>query len=202
MDFVVEKIIPITSIVLSSIAIVLTLKNENTKRFKLDIELLDKNLVEWNVDRTSNKFPDRYYQFKYRLFPFIVITNNSSLPVTITSFSLNKKYSFGVFTKVGDRYESTVQTNLTRKGNITFVSDKDEIKHGISLAGEPVLNPVFTIPPYESVAGLLFFMFDESLIGKNTITVKTSRGIKEFPIIISSQYNSQLLTDYSPPPLI
>nr|DAF64636.1 MAG TPA: hypothetical protein [Siphoviridae sp. ctamP19] len=199
MNLILSFFLPLLSFVFSTIAFLFTLKNEYNKKFNLQLQVLDENISEWKIDRFSTENPDNYFQYRYRLFPNVVITNNSSIPVTINSFSLNDKYKFSIFTNNAKHYSVTIETNSTKKDEITFYSVGKEKKIEIALDNNNVLKPVITIAPFESVTGLLFFMFDESLIGKNTITVYTSRGNKEFPLTISSQYNSVVQTGYVPP---
>lgn len=159
MNLILSFFLPLLSFVFSTIAFLFTLKNEYNKKFNLQLQVLDENISEWKIDRFSTENPDNYFQYRYRLFPNVVITNNSSIPVTINSFSLNDKYKFSIFTNNAKHYSVTIETNSTKKDEITFYSVGKEKKIEIALDNNNVLKPVITIAPFESVTGLLFFMF-------------------------------------------
>lgn len=199
------KYVPqLVSLVFSSFAFAFTFREERNKRFNLDVKIVDETIPEWEVDRTSNESPDKYWQQKYRLFVTVVITNNSSRPVTINMFSLNNKYKFGIYTEIGEYYKVTLKNGWTTKtlsnGAKMYAGGQEKFQ-GLNVDNETVLHPIFTIAPYELASGLLFFTFNESLVGENTIKIHTSRGDKEFPITIDKQLVSKLETDYSPPDL-
>lgn len=197
-----EYFSPILSLIFSSFAFFFTLRNEKNKRFNLKFDILDEKLFEMKVDRTSNTKPDVYHQNQFRLIPMVVITNESSNPVTITEIKLNDDSVYGFATKTGSRYETTFQTNIKKVSPGITIHTADDTQ---AIAFEDVDNKVLKIPltigPYQSSAGLIMFNYHSSLIGTNTISIKTSRGVKEFKIVVSSQYISQLNTDYRPPQL-
>ncbi len=192
---------PIISLVFSSFAFFFTLKNERNKKFAIKIDYLDKQISELLVDRTSNETPDVYHHQKFRLLPLVVITNLSSYPVTVTEFTLNDIYSFGAFTLTGDNYEVTYLSNAIKIGGGVIHTSDPERKIVYDDLSDKFLKPTFTIAPFESVTGLLFFRYNDSQIGKNNLTIKTSRGSKEFPLQITKQFVSQKVTDYTPPQL-
>ncbi|MGI6155039.1 MAG: hypothetical protein ACOYEB_03685 [Enterococcus lemanii] len=188
------------SVILSTFAFLFTLKNEWTKRVNLNIQFLDSSMPELKVDRTEDIIPDVYHQSPYRLFPTVVITNNSSLPITITEFKLNNGNSFGFYSKVGTLYETTYKTNQVDFGNgITATTSGSTEKVIVEFNETNLLKPPLTIKPYESVVGVLFFHYKESIIGNNQLKALTSRGEMEFPLQVSKQYISRLKTDYIPP---
>lgn len=51
-----------------------------------------------------------------------------------------------------------------------------------------------TIKPYESITGLLFFDYNRSIVGENSLSIETSRGTKYFPLTV----NSQLISTVNP----
>lgn len=201
MDWFKDYFSPIISLVFSSFAFFFTLKNESNKKFSITIDFLDKQISELIVDRISDADPDVYHQEKYRLIPLVVITNLSSYPVTITEFSLNDTIVFNPFILIGNTYEVTYQSSTTKKDGVTFYSGKPERKLVYDDISDKFLKPAFTIAPFESVTGLLFFKYNDTKIGKNTLKIKTSRGTKIFPLQISKQFVSRKVTDYRPPQL-
>lgn len=201
MDWFKDFLFPLTSLVFSSFALFFTLKNETNKKFAINIDYLDKQISELLVDRTSDENPDVYHQQKYRLIPLVVITNLSSYPITVTEFMLNSTYSFGAFTLTGDNYEVTYLSNAIKIGGGVIHTSGPERKIVYGDLSNKFLKPTFTIAPFESVTGLLFFRYNDSQVGKNSLTIKTSRGSKEFPLQITKQFVSQKVTDYTPPQL-
>ena len=188
------------SVILSTFAFLFTLKNEWSKRVNISLQYLEKSIHEMKIDRTEDLIPDVYHQSPFRLIPTVVITNNSSLPITITEFKLSNNSSFGFYSKVGEHYKTTYQTNIIDFGNGLSGISSDPIKTlHIELNKDNLLKPPFTIKPYESVVGALFFQYKESIFGSNQLKILTSRGAVEFPLQVSKQYISRLKTDYVPP---
>ncbi|MFW7432862.1 hypothetical protein [Vagococcus carniphilus] len=107
--FLKDFVFPVTSLVISLIALRFLLKNENKEKFSISIDFLSEHYTEWLVDRTSKTEPDVYYQNKFRYFPIIVITNNSSLPITVNRFKINNAIEFSPFTRIGSDYQVTYE---------------------------------------------------------------------------------------------
>ncbi len=75
---------------------------------------------EWLIDRESDSKPDVYHQNKFRIIDSVLLTNNSSLPVTIIEFSISGiPDHLNAFTMIGDNYSVTVKSMY------------DELPHGI-----------------------------------------------------------------------
>lgn len=201
MDWLKDYFAPVVSLIFSSFAFLFTLKNEYSKKFNIEVEFLDRKISEQLVDRDSATIPDVYFQDKFRLLPMICITNNSSYPVTVTELKLNGEHIFSFFTQVGDSYEITFESATKRiDEGVLATGGNTRIRH-IDNVDQYLLKPPFTIEPFQSSTGLIFFTYDSSLLGKNTISFKTSRGTKEFEIEVVSQYVSKKISDYIPPRL-
>lgn len=71
-------------------------------------------------------------------------------------------------------------------------------KIGITIKDGGLLLPPITIKPYESAVGTIGFHYDTSIIGNNTLHIKTSRGIKHVPLSIWKKQISKKKTDYVP----
>ncbi len=184
-----EYFSPIVSLVFSSFAFLFTLKNEISKKFNLKFSILNDKTFEMETDRNSKDNPDVYYHDKYRFLPTVVLTNESSNPVTVIDVKLNHSATFNFHTKVGERYETTFQTNVTTSEHGFDMISADKIeKIVIDNADELSLSLPLTIGPYQSVTGLLMFHYQSSIVGNNTITINTSRGSKEYEITVASQY--------------
>ncbi|EMF0097275.1 hypothetical protein OUS07_002725, partial [Enterococcus hirae] len=188
------------SLSISTIALSLSLKKEFSQKFNLDVIFLDECLFECLVDRDSNDTPDKYQHTKYRLFPNVVLTNNSSRPITLIDFQLNNEEAYTLFTEYGNSYTTTYQTNKTELGNgvIAFTTDNEEAITYV-LNKKHMINPPITLAPYESATGILFFHYNQSLVGTNKLNIRTSRGIKTVPLTVCKTYVSKLKNNYAPP---
>lgn len=184
----ITSFIPLISLIFSTFAFVFTLKNEREKRFKLRINFFNSEpLSEWIVDRTEDTVPDGYWQDNYRLILPVVITNESSLPVTVINFKLNNQHIFAIDSDIENTYKVT-QNNKSHLRRVFKVSEKDKL-----------LQPVFTIGPFEAVVGYVVFHYNKSQLGNNTLTINTSRGPTEVKFKLHSVLESKLKTDYEPP---
>ncbi|MGM0169904.1 hypothetical protein IGI39_004928 [Enterococcus sp. AZ135] len=200
-DLLKELLLPMTSLVFSSFAFGFTLKNELEKKMNITVDFLENSLVEWLVDRESNEEPDVYHQAKIRFLPTVAITNRSSLPITITGFVLDNSIRFTKFSRYGRFYQVTIQSNkkLHSSGVISYGGTNKVV--AMDLDENAVLQPPVLLKPYESLVGVLFFAYEDSLVGNTRLSVVTSRGKKVFQIRIAKQLVSQLITDYRPPQL-
>ena len=193
-----EVIFPVLSLMISLLPLFFSLRNERKEKFSISVDFLTDDNSEWLVDRLSNNNPDVYFFNQYRLFLTIVITNNSSLPVTIKEFSINEDIIYNSFSRLENEYKVTIKNDI------------EEVAPGITVGGQgksvvaeindsQYLLPPITIKTYESVVGVIGFHYNESIVGTNLLKVNTSRGIKVLDLTILKQYVSKARTDYIPP---
>lgn len=192
--FLSDFLIPLISLFISLAALYFSLRKE---KFSLTVDFLTKENSEWLVDRDSDDNPDVYFFEKYRFFSTLVITNNSSLPVTITEFYINEKIVFNLFSLINNDYQVTVKDNMEEIFPGIYAYGTGE-KIGITIKDGGLLLPPITIKPYESAVGTIGFHYDTSIIGNNTLHIKTSRGIKHVPLSIWKKQISKKKTDYVP----
>lgn len=197
-----DFLLPITSLVFSSFAFYISMSERKAKKFNLKVDSFSP-CEEWVVDRDSDDKPDHYFQNKYRILEAVLITNNSSLPVTITKFSIvGIKDELTPFTKLGKDYSVTIESPTTKLPSGVITYSGRSLKLNADLDSFPPVPIPFTLGPYESITTTLIFRYDNSLSGKNIeIKVHTSRGVKSINRLVSKSYTSQLMTDYSPPQL-
>ena len=203
-DFLFKLVIPIFSFIFSLSAFIFSLRKEKSKKFSIHCKILNEGtyIAESIVDRESNELPDVYHQDKYRFIPTIVITNNSSLPITITSFKLNNKFSFDYFSRIGNEYKITLKDNKQIIDNrvVSFIP-QDNLEIIYECNGDAILKPVFTLQPYESTTGIIIFHYNTSQRGDCNIQIETSRGNSNIQFKISTIQESQLATTYKAPKL-
>ncbi|MEG0619190.1 MAG: hypothetical protein RR557_07825 [Bacilli bacterium] len=192
--FLSDFLIPSLSFFISLAALYFSLRKE---KFSLTVDFLTKENSEWLVDRDSDDNPDVYFFEKYRFFSTLVITNNSSLPITITEFYINEKIVFNLFSLINNNYQVTIKNNMEEISPGIY-GDGDGKKIGITIKDDELLLPPITIKPYESVVGTIGFHYNTSIIGNNTLHLKTSRGIKHVPLSIWKKYISKEKNDYVP----
>jgi hypothetical protein len=195
-------ILPVTSLVFSSFAFYNSYSDRKTKRFNIKVDFFSP-CEEWLIDRENNDEPDVYHQYKYRIIDSVLLTNNSSLPVTVTKFSiLEIKEDINVFTMIGNDYTVTIKSPYTKMPNGGRAYSGNSFKKVANLSKFPPLPLPITIPPYESKITTLIFRYDDSLLNKNlTLNTHTSRGISKTNRFVSATQISQLDTDYTPPQL-
>lgn len=195
-----DFILPLSSLIFSTFAFYISFSERKNKKFNLKIDFLSEG-EEWAVDRESDDEPDVYYENKYRLIESVVLTNNSSLPITITKFSITGiEEEITPFTRFGVDYAVTIISPKKRlpKGGIAY-SGKELMKIA-DLTTFPPLSIPITIGPYESVVTSLIFRYNDPLVNsKIKINIHTSRGMKRVNRRVSSSHISQLVTDYVPP---
>ena len=185
------------SFLFSSIALYFSYKSNHEKKFNIQVTYMSKP-KEFLFDRKSDELPDFYWNEKYRLFPHICITNNSTHAVSITKFSINNSVSLTTVDLVGETYKTTISTNRKEEGGITKINAMQEKSFTYNLNDHAIIKPVVTLQPYEAVSGLLFFHYNDSLFGRsNILKIHTSRGTKEVSLNISKQYKSALDLGYS-----
>lgn len=114
----------------------------------------------------------------------IIITNRSSLPISILEFSLSPEdglASFNSYSDTQDSFKITVNT----KSTVHFGYPTSPIKY---------LQPEFTLDPYTSDRGYIFFWsglernFD--IDKKISLNIHTSRGIIKKWVIVKTSYES------------
>lgn len=193
LDQITNYLIPISTVLLSFFAFFFSLSEFLSKRAKITFTLIDREeVIEFVPDRSSKTTPDVLWNLKRRLFPTVVISNMSSNPITIIDITLNDDISFSRYRELhGPVYETTTQTNQTKfKGGILINGDDIKVT-GMKIEGE-ILEKVFTIPPYTSVRGTLFFAYNNSLIGRNKLKIKTPKKDFIFDITVSKSCESVL----------
>lgn len=173
LEYFKDIFLPVLAIIISTISLRISHNVEKKKEFDISIKFLDTNLFELKVDRKSDTIPDVYDRKQFRLLPYVVISNNSSYPVTIVSMSLNDQIDFGLFTRIGDKYEVTYGVN-SEKQPISIIYELDQDK---------VLKPPFELHEFQAKAGILMFPYNSSLVSKtNIISIVTSRGTEHFKL--------------------
>lgn len=195
-------VLPVTSLIFSSFAFYNSYSDKKTKKFNIKLDFFSP-CEEWLIDRENNDEPDVYHQYKYRIIDSVLLTNNSSLPVTVTKFSiLEIEEDLNVFTMIGNDYTVTIKSPYTKMPNGGRAYSGNSFKKVANLSKFPPLPLPITIPPYESKITTLVFRYDDSLLNKNlTLSTHTSRGISKINRFVSATQISQLDTDYTPPQL-
>lgn len=200
-DTLIKYAIPISNFLIALIASFFSASTFFKTRAKLKIDFLEQKQVQYLVDRGSDEEPDPYWQAKYRYFPKVVLSNNSSHPITIYGFILNGDYLFDIDSEYGEHYTTTTTTNRTEKNGIISVNMDPITKLKIPLSNTQVLKPVFTLKPFESCSGYLFFWYDEALPEKNKLTIRTSRKNFSKTVKVDDIQKSVNPHSYEPPPL-
>lgn len=195
-----EIIIPLTSLIFSSFAFYISYSEIGKKKFNLDLDFFSP-CEEWLVDRDSNDRPDKYHQYKYRIIESVLLTNNSSLPITIAKFKIQgTDNELNPYARIGNSYSVTIKPTITNLAGGVNAHSGSSSKVTADLETFPPLPLPITIAPYESKQTTLMFKYNEPLKGKNIIIeVHTSRNIKMINRFVSSSRVSLLETDYSPP---
>ena len=110
----------------------------------------------------------------------IIITNKSSLPISILEFVIPNYPSFTSYSPVPKFFEVT-----TEEKTKLVIGKPDSIKY---------LKPEFTVSPYTSERGYILFWsgFESELIDDKDIPLEilTSRGNFKFKINLEGQYES------------
>jgi len=200
LDSIIQYLIPITSFLVSFVAFGFTLIRFNNEKAKLKVSFPDTDSTEMIVDRTSNKSPDIYWQYKFRYIPSVIITNKSSKPISIYEFILNGS-TWNLYTNYGEKYETTYKTNRFKQSGLIFTIADNEESLNYNLSEKNMLQPVINLAPYETVHGNLFFMYDTPLPNKAKMIIKTSRKNIKIKINKPRQTISLLVTDYVRPKL-
>lgn len=181
-----DFVVPITTLVFSSFAFYISFSESRRKKFNLKIDFFSL-CEEWLIDRESNDLPDVYHQNKYRMIDAVLLTNNSSLPITITEFKIQGIDSkLNPYTRIGNSYSTTVVSPIKSIAPGVTAHSGGGVKKTADLETFPPIPLPITIAPYESVTTTLMFRYDEPLEGKNiNIEIQSSRGVKTINRFVS-----------------
>lgn len=131
--------------------------------------------------KRSQKYPDQFYGNQFRLISEIIITNNSSLPISIISFTLNDIFFYDSYVDGGKYY-------------LVTTSETTKIHIGSPDSPNSFLKPNFTINPYTSVRGDIFFNFSSLQqffeMDIHDLKVQTSRGTFNFKLNVPNHLES------------
>lgn len=190
MIFLQNNIIPITVFIVSLVSFYFALSNYLNQRPKLYLQQhnLQKTSIIIEPDRDSDSDPDKHHHIPYRVICEVVLTNNSSLPISIIEFNLNNDLIFNSYSQPGSKYEFSSKNikNLPEHENITS-EFKNDIKTQVFPIGPYTLKPIIKLDPYSSVRGYLYFKFydkEQVRVGENKLQVITSRKTFNFDIVV------------------
>ena len=132
------------------------------------------------IESYSFKVNNTLPSFHSVILADVIITNNSSQPISILEFSIPDFPAFNSYTYTKDFFEVTY-----RKDSKMVIGVDTPIKY---------LKPEITINPYTSIRGYIFFWsgLEQELDTNNTIplTIKTSRKEFRTKIKLKSEYDS------------
>ena len=160
-DFLKNNWFSIASTIGIVFSILLGLINYYSSKPKLSIIIPDGefNKSIFEPDRDSATNPDKFWNFKYRIFIDVTISNQSRMPISIHEIRLNDDLKITPYNKVGQSYEITIE------------SGHKMLPHGIQASGGPILRrgididsnqlkPIINLNPYSSVRGILVFRYN------------------------------------------
>lgn len=193
-EFISTNLIAFSSLIISFVTLTITLRNHLETRPNLKVFQINPTAsVLIKPDRISSDNPDVYWNTSYRVISEVIMTNESSKPISIIEFRLNNKYAFNGFTKPGESYNVTTKPSKTRTPDgIVFEGVSESIRFPIF---EDWLKPILTIPPHTAIRGHLFFNIKSDkdvIVGKNNLTVITSRKTFNIKLEITQELVSQL----------
>ncbi|MGM0163743.1 hypothetical protein IGI72_002475 [Enterococcus sp. DIV1059_2] len=162
-----------------------------SRRAKLDVNFTGRPR-EMKPDRWDSTYPDTYIFDDYRFFVDISITNESSLPITITEFQVDSFANVRYSDATGDHYKVTVPNN-----NPGLVGSTIEIVYDFNSV--PKLIPPIVIEPYSVHLGTLVFRYDSPLPDNVKLKIITSRKTFIKKIEVSLRSYSELQTNYLRP---
>lgn len=119
----------------------------------------------------------------------VIITNDSSLPISILEFQIEGAHPFQSYTYTNEKYKITPEYGAP----IHISSPDDPLNY---------LKPEFTLGPYTSIRGhILFWMYDKESIqpGVHRMAVVTSRKKFTYKIKISDTLESAKENLYKEP---
>ncbi|ENY3075330.1 hypothetical protein [Listeria monocytogenes] len=190
MTFLQNNLIPITVFIVSLVTFYFALSNYLNQRPKLRLQQrnLQKTSIIIEPDRNSDIDPDIHHHIPYRVICEVVLTNDSSLPISIIEFNLNNELVFNSYSQPGSKYEfsSNDIKTLPEHENSIRGYGKHKIKETFPV-GEYTLKPIIKLEPYSSVRGYLYFKFrdkEQVCVGENKLQVTTSRKTFNFDIMI------------------
>lgn len=164
-----------------------------SRRAKLDINFTG-HPREMKPDRWDDTYPDTYILDDYRFFLDISITNESSLPITITEFQIEGFANIRYSDSTGNHYKVTVPNN-----NPDLVGSTIEIVYDFNSV--PKIIPPIVIEPYSVHLGTLVFRYDNALPDNVKLKIITSRKTFTKKIKVSLRSYSELQTNYLRPQL-
>ncbi|WP_088838955.1 hypothetical protein [Listeria sp. ILCC792] len=190
MTFLQNNIVPITAFFVSLVTFYFALSNYLKQRpnLKLQQRNIQKAAVIIEPDRYSNDNPDVHHNIPYRVICEVVLTNDSSLPISIIEFKLNNDLVFNSYSKPGNTYEFTESNKkqIPEHEFIIFKGTNDEVKE-VFPVGDNFLTPLIKLEPYSSIRGYLYFKFRDKkqvCVGENKLQVITSRKDFDFNVTV------------------
>lgn len=127
---------------------------------------------------------DAHPVFRSVLLIEIIITNRSSLPISVLEFSIDGFPTFDSYSYTKDSFQATL-----KNGSSIHLGNDNAIKY---------LKPEFTIEPYTSERGYIFFWHgaeqDLDIDNKLDLTVRTSRKEFKAKVKVSGKYESNKKT--------
>lgn len=136
-------------------------------------------------DRNSATDPDKFWNFKYRIFVDITISNQSRMPISIHEIRLNDSLKITPYNIVGKSYEVTTKNGHKLLSYGIEASGGPINKRGIDI-GNNQLKPIINLKPYSSVRGMLVFRYNgkprDFLDSEKKLQLLTPLKTFEFPI--------------------
>lgn len=128
----------------------------------------------------NNDDSDANPVFRSVLLIEIIITNKSSLPISVLEFSIDGFPTFDSYSYTKDSFQATL-----KEGSSIQLGNDSAIKY---------LKPELTIEPYTSERGYIFFWHgaerDLDIDNELDLTVRTSRKEFEVKVKVSGKYES------------
>lgn len=169
------------------VSIFIGLVNYYSSKPKISIIIPDGefNKAIFEPDRNSASDPDKFWNFKYRIFIDITISNQSRLPISIHEIRLNNRLKITPYNIVGKSYEVTTQSNHRILENGIEVYGGSTNKRGIDI-NDNQLKPIIDLKPFSSVRGMLVFRYngkiEEFKYDENKLQLLTPLKTFEFSI--------------------
>lgn len=137
-------------------------------------------------DRNSANDPDKFFNYKYRIFIDLIINNQSRMPISIYEIRLNDDLKITPYNDMGDSYELTIDNGQRDLGN-GIKGYGPNRKMGITINGNQ-LQPIINLNPYSSIRGMLVFKYNHEISKflKNKQQLKVLTPIKTFSFSIDA----------------
>ncbi len=185
----------ILSLIISGVSLAISAfvayRNIWLSRAKIKVIQTDNASRSFYMQSFDGNSPIYSGEFEHREFPYmksallieLIITNKSSLPISVLEF-YTKDFTSNAFTSYSETKDSFVVT--TSESSSVRIGNDYPIKY---------LQPEFTIQPYTSERGYILFwsgLEDETFVTPKKITlgIKTSRKSFKFPIKIPASFKS------------